>query len=226
MQFINNTIAIIKKDLILELRGKEAMSIMVFLSILLLVIFNIALDIDKEDIVQLAAGVLWVIFAFSGIVGMEKTSASERHDSAYLNLIFSSVNIESFYTAKVISNFIFLLFMELFTIVFFAILFNFEPLIKTLPLLFIPLVLGSLGLSIVGTLLSFISTGSRFGELLLPFLFLPVVVPVLLGGVNTTESILSLQTNDFPYKWVKLLVLFDVLYYCISVMVFKYVMEE
>ncbi len=171
MRFVSNTISIVRNDILLELRAKEALSIMVFLSLLLLVVFNLAVDIDRENVSSLASGILWVVFAFSGVLGMGKTSLSEREDSAYLNVFFSAVSMETFYIAKVISNLIFLLLMEFFTMVSFVVLFNYEPLVGKLPSLVLPIVLGSIGFSAVGTLFSFLSTGSRFGEIILPFLF-------------------------------------------------------
>ncbi len=226
MRFVGNTLAIVRKDILLEFRGKEALSIMIFLSLLLLVIFNLAVDIQSENVASLASGILWVVFAFSGILGMGKTSLSERDDGAYLNIFFSSVSMESFYIAKVISNLIFLLLMEVFTILSFVILFNYERLIRNFPALAIPLLFGSLGFSIVGTLFSFLSTGSRFGEIILPFLFLPLVVPVLIGGVSATDIILNGSPGESPAKWLKVLVVFDLLYLFISLILFRHIVEE
>lgn len=226
MGFVGNTLAIVKKDLLLELRAKEAISIMVFLSLLLLVVFNLSVEIDTENVSRLAPGILWVVFAFSGILGMGRTSLSERDDEAYLNIYFSSVSMESFYLGKVISNLLFLLLMEVFTIVSFVILFDYERLIFALAQLNLPLLLGSFGFSVVGTLFSFLSTGSKFGEIILPFLFLPVVVPILLGGVSSTDIILNGSAGDSPAKWLKILLVFDLLYFCISLILFRYIIEE
>ncbi|NOX21299.1 MAG: heme ABC transporter permease [Nitrospirae bacterium] len=226
MKFVGNTLSIVKKDILLEFRAKEALSIMVFLSLLLIVVFNLAVDIDKDNVSSLAPGILWVVFAFSGVLGMGKTSLSEREDGAYLNVFFSAVSMEVFYIAKVISNLIFLLFMELFTIVSFVVLFNYDALIKGLPALTLPLLLGSIGFSAVGTLFSFLSTGSRFGEIILPFLFLPVVVPVLIAGVSATDLILNNTTGGALLKWLKMLAVFDLLYLTVSLMLFKHIVEE
>ncbi|HHN65599.1 MAG TPA: hypothetical protein ENK09_09580 [Nitrospirae bacterium] len=226
MRFAANIFLVVKKDLLLELRGKEALSIMIFLSLLLLVVFNLAVDINRDNVSELVSGILWVIFAFSGILGMGKTSLSERDDDAYLNVVFSSVSMESFFFAKVLSNLLFLMIMELFTIVFFVVLFDYERLFSALPGLSIPLLLGSFGFSVVGTLFSFLSTGSRFGEIILPLLFLPLVVPVLIGGVSSTDIILNGSAGDTPGKWLKILLVFDMLYLSISLILFRYLVEE
>ena len=62
MGFVSSALIILRKDILLELRGKEVLSLMLFLSLLLLVIFNFAMDIDKENVASLAPGILWVIF--------------------------------------------------------------------------------------------------------------------------------------------------------------------
>ncbi|MCK5506798.1 MAG: heme exporter protein CcmB, partial [Thermodesulfovibrionia bacterium] len=126
MSFITNALTITRKDILLELREKESLGLMLFLSLLFLVIFNFAFDIDTDNISSLAPGIIWVIFAFSGILGMGRTSMAERDEEAYLSIIFSPASAESFYIGKVMSNFLFLAVMETVTLIFFAILFDYE----------------------------------------------------------------------------------------------------
>ncbi len=226
MGFLNSTIAILRKDILLELRGKETLSLMVFLSLLLLVVFNFAFDIDRENVSALAPGILWVIFAFAGILGMGRTSMAEKDDEAYLGIIFSPASIESFYLSKVLSNLLFLVVMEGVTLVFFAVLFDFEEILMAVPDLLLPLLAGTAGFSIVGTLFSFLSTASRFGEVLLPFIYLPVVVPILLGGVSSMDIVLNGEEGQGYGKWLQLLIVFDLLYLSVSLMLFRYLIEE
>ncbi len=225
MKFINETVTIVRKDILLELRGKEVLSLMIFLSLLFLVIFNFALDLDKVTVSDFAPGILWVVFAFSGIIGMGRTSMVERDEDAYLSIIFSPASAESFFTAKVISNLLFLLTMEVVTVLLFAVLFDFEKLVVFFPRLLPSLLLGSLGFSIIGTLFSFLSTTSRYGEFLLPFLFLPVVAPILLGGVTSMDKILS-ESSEGLSKWTHILIVFDVMYMALSLILFRHLLEE
>ncbi|GBE05002.1 CcmB protein [bacterium BMS3Abin10] len=225
MKFMGHAISILRKDILLEIRGRESLSLMLFLSLLLLVIFNFALDIDIDNVSSLASGILWVIFVFSGILGMGRTSMAERDEEAYLSIVFSPVSAESFYIGKVLSNLLFLLIMECFTLLFFAILFDFEKIISLLPQLLPALFLGTLGFSLVGTLFSFLTSASRYGEVLLPFLYLPVVVPVILGGVTSMDIILNDKVGGAD-KWIQLLAVFDVLYFAISLILFRYIIEE
>lgn len=226
MKFMRNAIAILRKDVLLEIRGKESLSLMLFLSLLFLVIFNFALDIDKDNISSLAPGILWVIFTFSGILGMGRTSMAERDEEAYLSIVFSPASAESFYIGKVLSNFLFLILMEGFTLLFFAILFDFEKIIGLLPKLAPSLFLGTLGFSLVGTLFSFLATASRHGEVLMPFLYLPVVIPVILGGVSSMSIILNENLVEGTGKWLQILVVFDILYLSLSLLLFRYLIEE
>lgn len=226
MKFMGNAIAILRKDILLEIRGKESLSLMLFLSLLFLVIFNFALDIDKDNISSLAPGILWVIFTFSGILGMGRTSMAERDEEAYLSVVFSPASAESFYIGKVLSNFLFLILMEGFTLLFFAILFDFEKIIGLLPKLAPSLFLGTLGFSLVGTLFSFLATASRHGEVLLPFLYLPVVIPIILGGVSSMGIILNENLVEGTGKWLQILVVFDILYLSLSLLLFRYLIEE
>ncbi len=226
MGYLTAALVIFKKDILLEMRGKESLSLMLFLALLLLVIFNFAMDIGKDNVAFLAPGVLWVIFSFSGILGMGRTSMAERDDAAYLGIIFSPASAESFYLGKMLSNFLFLLIMELFTLFFFAVLFDYGIIFTSLPALIPPLLLGTLGFSLIGTLFSFLSTTSKYGEVLLPFIYLPVVVPVILGGVSTMTTILNGRPIAEASKWLQIMGVFDVLYFAISLLLFGHLFEE
>lgn len=226
MSLVKNSIAIFKKDMLLELRGKESLSLMLFLSLLLLVIFNFAMDINNENVASLAPGILWVVFSFSGVLGMGRSSAAETDEDAYHSIIFSPASAESFYLGKVMSNLLFLLIMEVFTIVSFAILFDFELLITSLPALFAPLMLGTLGFSLIGTLFSFLTVTSRYGEVLLPFIYFPVVVPVILGGVTSTGIILGGGTTGEIGRWLQIMGVFDIIYLSASILLFQHLLEE
>lgn len=226
MSLVKHSIAIFKKDMLLELRGKESLSLMLFLSLLLLVIFNFAMDINNENVAALAPGILWVVFSFSGVLGMGRSSVAETDEDAYHSIVFSPASSESFYLGKVLSNLLFLLIMEVFTIVSFAILFNFELLITSLPALLAPLMLGTLGFSLIGTLFSFLTVTSRYGEVLLPFIYFPIVVPVILGGVTSTGAILNGGTTVEIGKWLQIMGVFDVIYLSASILLFRHLLEE
>jgi len=215
---------ILRKDILLELRGKESLSLMLFLSLLLMVVFNFALDVNAENVSELAPGILWVIFSFSGVLGMGRTSMAERDDDAYLGILFSPASSESFFLGKMFSNVLFLLIMEVFAIISFAVLFDFEPIVSAMPRIVLPLFLATLGFSIVGTLFAFISTTSRYGEVLLPFIYFPVVVPLILGGVSSMDIVLN--GKDGMDKWLQIMGAFDVIYMGVSMLLFHHLLEE
>lgn len=215
---------IFKKDILIEIRDKESLSMMVFLSLLLLVIFNFAFDINTDNVTALAPGVLWVVFAFAGVLGMGRTSALERDEDAYLGILFSPASPESFYLGKALSNLTFLLIVEVFVVFAFAILFDYEHLVFVMPRLLPVLALGTLGFAIVGTMFSFLSITSKYGEVLLPFIYFPVVVPVILAGVSSTAIILKGQEG--LSRWLQIMGVFDVLYLSVSLLLFQYLLEE
>jgi heme exporter protein B len=199
MVFLGNAAAVMRKDIALEFRGRESLSLMFFLSLLLLVIFNLAFDLD---------------------------SMAEREDDAYLSIVFSPVSSESLYVGKVLSNIIFLLIVELSTLFFFSVLFDFDKIILSLPALLPSLFLGTAGFSIVGTLFSFLSTTSKYGEVILPFLFLPVVVPIVLGGVSSMNEILAGRPFAESLKWIQILAVFNIMYLSVSLLLFRYLIDE
>ena len=226
MNAITTTLAIVRKDLLLELRAKQSLGLMLFLSLLLLVVFDFALDVYRASVARLAPGILWVIFAFSGILGMGRSSMAEQDDAAYLTILLSPAIPESFYLGKVISNFIFLMIMELATLFFLALLFDYEKIFEFLPSLLPPLVLATAGFALIGTLFAFLAAASKYGEILLPFLYLPVVVPTLLGGVSTTTTVLAGQSLTAAGRWLAIMGIFDMLYLAVALLLFQHLLKE
>ncbi len=225
IDFFRIALIIVKKDILLELRSRQVLAVMVFLSLLMLVIFHLAIEMESETLNKLTPGVLWVIFAFAGTVGMGKTSRMEQSEDVYMNILFSSASVESFFVGKVLSNLVFLLLMELIALVSFVILFSYEVILFRFVDILPAILLGSLGFAIAGTLFSFLAMGSRYGELILPLLFLPAVLPVIVGGVQATEASFA---GDILIRnrWLRLLSAFDILYLSGGLMLFRYVLQE
>lgn len=222
----DSIVAVLKKDILLELRGKESLSLMMFFSLLMLVIFHFTLDINRTEASSMAPGLLWVIFSFSGVLGMGRAAAAERDEDAYLNIVFSPASVGGFFIGKVLSNLLFLLIMEAVTIVLYAVLFDYEQLILLLPRIAPPILLGTVGFSIVGTFFSFISSATKYGETLLPFLYLPLVLPIIVGGVTSMEAVLGGKDVLEVGKWLRALAVFDVIYLTLSLLLFEQVLKD
>lgn len=214
---------ILWKDLKIELRTKEALSAAFVFCVLVLVIFSFTLNLDSEEARRLGAGFLWVAFAFGGILSLNRSFALEKDDGCAKALALAPVDRGGIYAGKFLANVIFMFATQLLILPLFAVFFN-VSIGSGVPLLVLVFLLGSIGFSAVGTLFSAVAANTRMRELMLPLLLLPVSIPVLLASVEATSY--ALGVNDEPSFWFKLLVVYDVVFFTVSFLLFEYVMEE
>ncbi len=217
------TLAIAWKDLTAEYRSRELFSAMLVFSLLVILIFNFALELDIKTRQSVTAGVLWVTFAFAGTLGLNRSMAVEKDRGCLDGLLLAPVDRAAIYFGKVISNLAFMLIVEIvvlpvYSFLYSANLFN--------PGLLMVILLGSIGYIAVGTLLASMAVQTRTRDVLLPILLFPVAVPVLIAAVKASGGFLNGDDFSMILPWINLLVVYDVIFVAIAFMVFDYVVEE
>jgi heme exporter protein B len=105
----------------------------------------------------------------------------------------------------------------------FALVFDLDLAAVALPLALV-VGLGSLGLCSVGTLFAAVAVRTRFREVMLPLLLLPLLVPVLLGAVRATSGLL--EDGRLAFEPLQLLLVTDAIYLIVSFLVFDFVLDE
>jgi heme exporter protein B len=216
---------LIWKDLLVEARGRETVLAGAVFSLLTLVIFNFAFDLRVENVAAVAPGVLWVTITFAGVLSLGRSFARERDRRTLDGLLLAPVDRSALYLAKVVTSLASMLVVEVVAVPAFIGLFN---LVVDMPLLFLALVLGTIGLAGVGTLFAAIAAHTRAREVLLPLLLFPVQVPVILATVKSTGAAIRVPGLDPPEvgQWLGLLVAYDALFLALSVVLFDYAIEE
>ena len=222
--FIQAVRAIIWKDLAAELRSRELISAMLVFSLLMILIFNFALELDTQARANVTSGVLWATFAFAGTLGFNRSMATEKDRGCLDGLLLAPVDRSAIYFGKVISNFAFMLIVEAIVLPLYAVLYN-EFRIFQLPFLGV-ILLGSIGYIAVGTLLSAMSVQTRTRDVLLPILLFPVTVPVLLASVKASGGMLAGAEFAEILTPLNLLIVYDAVFIAIAFMVFDFVVEE
>ncbi|MGH2619345.1 MAG: heme exporter protein CcmB [Anaerolineales bacterium] len=215
--------AVIWKDLTAEWRSRELLGAMLVFALLVILIFNFALELDIRTRQSVTAGVLWVTFAFAGTLGLNRAMAVERERSCLDGLLLAPVDRSAIFFGKALGNLLFMLIVAAIILPVYSLLYNVN---LFHPALAVVIVLGSIGYVIVGTLFSVMAVQARTRELLLPILLFPVVLPVLIAAVRATNSILL----GIPIKeirgWLNLLIVYDLLFTAVAIMTFDYVVEE
>lgn len=215
--------AITWKDLAAELRSRELLSAMLVFSLLVILIFNFALELDIATRRSVTSGVLWTTFAFAGTLGLNRSMAVEKDRGCLDGLLLAPVDRSAIYFGKVISNLAFMLIVEAIVLPIYSVLYNVN---LFQPGLLIVILLGSVGYVAVGTLLSSMAVQTRTRDVLLPILLFPVVVPILIAAVKASGGYLTDAPMTDIMPWLNLLIAYDVIFTAIAFMVFDYVVEE
>lgn len=215
--------AVAWKDLAAELRSRELISAMLVFSLLVILIFNFALELDIATRRTVTSGVLWTTFAFAGTLGLNRSMAIEKDRGCLDGLLLAPVDRSAIYFGKIISNLAFMLIVEAIILPVYSVLYNVN---LFQPGLLMVILLGSVGYTAVGTLLSTMAVQTRTRDVLLPILLFPVVVPVLVAAVKASGGYLAGAKMDEILPWLNFLIVYDVIFTAIAFMFFDYVVEE
>jgi heme exporter protein B len=224
MNYLNKVAAIIAKDVAAELRTREMLSSMGVFSILVIIVFNFALELTERNIIETATpGALWVTIIFAGMLGLNRSLSVELDKGCLDGLLLTPVDRSAIFFGKALGNALFMLAVEVVVLPLFVVFFN-VPLVQ--PWVILVVVLGTFGFAGVGTLLSSMAVHTRAREVMLPILLLPVVTPQLLAAVKATSGAMTgLPVSEWR-QWLDLLIVFDVILVAVSFMVFEAVVEE
>ena len=221
--FLKAMNAVIWKDLAAEWRSRELLSAMLVFALLVIFIFNFALELDAQAGAAVTAGVLWVTFTFAGTLGLNRSMAVEKDRGCLDGLLLAPVDRTAIYFGKALSNLVFMLVVAAIVLPLYSILYNTN---LFLPGLLGVILLGSLGYVAVGTLLSAMTVQARTRDILLPILLFPVVLPLLVAAVKASSGFLQAQPLELILPWLNLLLVYDVIFIAVAFMVFDYVVEE
>ena len=215
--------AIAWKDILSELRTREIICSVLVFAVLILVIFNFAFDLNPDLIRQIAPGILWVAFAFSGVLALNRTFIPEKEENCLEGLMACPVAREAIYVGKAIGSLFFMLLIEIIILPIFALLFNVAVI---QPELIVVTLLATVGFVAVGTIFSALAVNTRAREMVLPILFLPVVSPIIIASVKASAISLAGQSWRDMTIWLAIIIVFDIIYLTVPVLVFPFVVEE
>jgi heme exporter protein B len=212
MSYLADVGALARKDLRLELRSRDTVPAMLLFVVSTLVVFNFALPAGASA--EAAYGLLWGALVFTAILGLTRAFAAEREQRVLDGLVLAPCDRSAIWLGKAIAVVAFLALAEIVALPAFALFF--EPVGWELVA---AVALANLGFAVVGTLLAAVAAASRARELLLPLLFLPLVIPVVVGGVGASIA-------DDPARYLGFLVLYDLIFAILSWASFEYVVTE
>ena len=222
MNFWRKVIAITWKDTLSEMRTREIVFSVLVFTLLVIVIFNFAFGTTQEAMELVAPGILWVTFAFAGVLSLNRSFIMEKEEGCLEGLMVCPISREVIYVGKMLGSLLFLLIIEAIALPIFAFLFNLALSFQ----LVVITVLTTIGFVAVGTLFSALAVNTKAREMVLPILFLPIVVPLIISAVKASGLALSGEPWSSLSPWLQIIVAFDAIFLVVSFLIFAFVIEE
>jgi heme exporter protein B len=225
MGVVREALLVARKDLSIEFRTRSAFVSALVFSVLSIVIFRFTWDSTVVGPLDIAPGVLWVIFTFSGLLGLHRSFGVEQTNRAIDGLLASPASREAIFAGKALANLVFVLAVQAVAIPAIGLFYNL-PLLEVAPAIAAVAVLAAIGLVSVGTLFSAMAVNTRLAELLLPMLSLPFFVPVVIPAAQLTSRLLAGRPLIESVGWLKLLLAFDIVFVAACTLAFPFTLEE
>jgi heme exporter protein B len=223
---MRTALAVLRKDLLIELRTLESLPAMALFSLSTFVIFHFGLNRGELD-GELAAGVLLVTLLFAAVLGINRLFVAEREQGGLDAFLLAPVDRTSLLLAKAAALFVFLAVLEAFAIPAFGFFLLGPPIGPPLLRLYGVMLLLDIGLAVVGTLVSAIAVQTRARDLIVPLLALPLLVPALIATARCTAPLLLTGgPAAIPLKWLGVLGLYDAVFALLAYAVFDYLLED
>jgi heme exporter protein B len=217
--------AIVWKDLTAERRTKANFNAVAFLAGLILLMFGFALGPDNEALRNVAGGVVWLTVLFSGVLSFNRSYEQELANGALQTLLLYPGDRRSIFLGKLLANLTFVLLVEAVLVPLAAVLYDI-PIWNAIVPLAVVLFLGTVGFVTLGTFYSAMASRLRAREVLLPLLLFPMLIPLLIAAVEATDAILAGDLMDASGGWLKVLVVFDIVFFVGALFAFEHIIED
>lgn len=201
--------AILRKDIVMELRTKEMLTSMGLYALLVLVVYFITLQNAGQNfqVEKIAGGLLWLVFIFTSLLGLNRSLVHEKDQGCLDALLISPTDRPVIFFGKAVGNLIFLLIVEVLIVPLFFFIFLSQTEVSigsSVWMIALALVIGSVGIAGVGTLLATMSVNTKGKDFILAVLFIPIMFPLLLAVVSGTSAVLLAEVGYETIFWQRM----------------------
>ena len=212
MNYLADVRALTRKDLLLELRARDTLPAMLIFVVATFVVFHFALPAGSSRLA--ASGLLWVAIVFTALLGLGRAFVPEREQHVLDGLVLAPCDRSAIWLAKSLATLAFLVAAEAVALPVFALFFH-----GLRGSTVAGVALADLGICTVGTFVGAMAVVTRARDLLLPLLFLPLAIPIVIGGVGASV------VSD-PGRYLGFLGLYDAVFALLCWAAFEYVVTE
>ena len=220
--YIRQVSAIIRKDILVELRTRESSTAMLVFAIMAIVLFNFALRLSTDSLKPLVPGLLWIVLVFTGTLGLGHSMYNEQVNQCIEGLLLAPCDRSVIFLGKAISNALYTLFIAVIVLPVMAILFD-ESLLQ--PSVLVTVVVGVIGYSGAGTLIATMAASTRAREIFLPILLFPLAIPLVASAVIVTSGVLDAQLLGEYAPWFGVMVAFAVIFWTAGSLLIEFLLE-
>ena len=218
MRFLSQVMTITAKDLRAEMRTKEAINASFSFALVVLLLLSFAFEPTEQTTLEISGGLLWIVFIFAGTLILNRSFARELPNDCLDALIAAPIPGAALFLGKALANFVLILAVEFVALPVFGIFYNVRWARQFWPLVLV-LVLGTWGLTTIGTVFSALTVNIRLREVMLPLLVYPVMIPMLLGAMRLSTLLVAGEAiAGDELVWFRLLIGFDVIFTALSLM--------
>jgi heme exporter protein B len=224
MSYFGHVFTHLRKDLQLEWRSRDSINGMLFFSLLVVVVFSIALDPTANPTMarQISGGILWVALLFASVTALNQAWTRELRNRVLDAHRMSPAPPSALFLGKALANMLFVTIIELVLAPLFIVFYNLHALGQGWLLLLV-MPLGTWALVCNGTFFAALGLRTRNRELLLPLILFPISIPALLGMVQATTAILTGESD--PGSWIRLLVAYNIAFTTVCLLLFETVLS-
>lgn len=226
--YISVILAVVRKDLRMELRNKEMIPLMLIFALVVSLIFGF-LDLSfgnmGERNMDLYSGVFWISILFASILGFSRSAMIEKEAGGLVQFLSIPVDSSAVFFGKLIPNFLFLFSIQL-TVYFFIIVFFRAPVSERYILLLLTSSISIIGIAGVGTFFSTLSAKTNLREIFLPILMFPILIPLIIASIKSTSLLFNNKGWEEVIDWVKLIMVYDLVSITLASILFEKLLDE
>ncbi len=219
--------ALLVKDLRLELRTRDTAIAMLLFSVISMVIFQFAVGTRTEETTPFAGGILWATIALTAVLGVSRVYVPEREQRVLDGLLIAPVPRMVLMTSKAVAIVLYLLAVEIIAVPLVGIFFVEGSFAQDLPLILLTCLLANTGIGILGSLFASMALFSRAREVVLPVLFLPSLLPVVIAAAGATHSVFGVSNDMAEYRGFSLfLAVYAVIFGLVAYATYPFVFDD
>lgn len=213
------------RDLKIEFRKKhEIFSILTF-SLVSILIFSFSIDPFSKYANEVIPALIWFIILFSGIFGFSTTFTRERDQETIDALRILPISPQTALIGKTLYGFSLISLIEIVIIPVSLVFFNFS--FKTnLFFVCIVFILGTIGLSLIGSMVSGLAMYSESGTIVIPMIMVPLILPIIIPCILLTRTMVLINMTNLATPEFKIILFTLIALFSASIILFEYVLVD